>query len=222
MSDLKKQLEEYRKNSSQRYNQINQSGIELDRERELELERKLESDVEMLQVYEFLDEWDKEMDLMVPVLEYISTLPPRISMILPLCKKHDMMMFLSDRVVRFVDMMNRYHESNRSSASDVQLLHNILKTIIQLTEVEVDIEMMDTSIDEKIALELQETFYEHLDLYQEEVNELQALPICSVTRRIGLNVVQLKELAKQHNISTQGTKSDLCNRLFYSGLVQIV
>jgi hypothetical protein len=48
------------------------------------------------------------------------------------------------------------------------------------------------------------------------------VPICSVSRRIGLTVPQLKEVARAHMLSQQGTKEELCRRLQQAGLVRIV
>lgn len=48
------------------------------------------------------------------------------------------------------------------------------------------------------------------------------VPICSVTKRIGLTVPQLKAIARTHLLSQQGTKEELCLRLQQAGLVRIV
>lgn len=48
------------------------------------------------------------------------------------------------------------------------------------------------------------------------------VPICSVTKRIGLTVPQLKEIARTHLLSQQGSKEELCLRLQQAGLVRIV
>lgn len=194
-----------------------------------ECERECEREISL--VYQLLDEWDKEMASVIPTEDYIMNLIPRITRVISYCKKHDMVSLLSDRVVRFVDTINAYNKHRRNSITEVQSIQQSMKTIFELCEMDgVTIESMDTSMDEEMARHIQETMYRQDDVYEQvelyhnidanEYNEI--LPFCSTTKRIGLTLVQLRELAKRNSIKTTGTKEELCHRLHQYGKVRLL
>lgn len=206
----------------------NQEDEQKNTERE-ESERECEREISL--VYQLFDEWDKEMESVIPTEEYIMNLIPRITRVISYCKKHDMVSLLSDRVVRFVDTINTYNKYRRNSITEVQSIQQSMKTIFELCEMDgVTIESMDTSMDEEMARHIQETMYRNDDVYEQvelyhnidanEYNEI--LPFCSTTKRIGLTLVQLRELAKRNSIKTTGTKEELCHRLHQYGKVRLL
>ena len=66
------------------------------------------------------------------------------------------------------------------------------------------------------------TMLQQLQQQQQQPMVHDGVPICSISKRIGLTVPQLKAIARTHLLSQQGTKEELCYRLQQAGLVRIV
>lgn len=191
--------------------------------------KKNEKEREIGLVYQFLDEWDKELGTVTPTLGYIQYLMPRVSLVHAYCKTYDMTSFLAERTTRLVEVLNHYHESRTNGVEEVQAVQDCMKTLFQWCGMEdVTIEAMDTSMDEQLAKHLQETMYDALDVFDaipvEPPQEYLPLhvPVCSLTKRIGLTLVQLRMLARTHGIATSGSKPELCVRLAQHGHVRLV
>ena len=134
------------------------------------------------------------------------------------------------RASNMVEIINLQQEEVQSNAEQVRRMGHLMKKILDMAELDLEIDMMDVSQDDQLARQLQEQLYlyEHMEIAPmappvvQEVVLHQDLPICSITRRIGLTVKELKDIAKQHRLSTQGAKEDLCRRLVEAGLVRLV
>ena len=84
----------------------------------------------------------------------------QIDSMIVLVKKHNKFKDIQDLVIIFVDIMNKVFENKKhKSPKYIQDIQKIVKEIITLTEVDIEIEMMDTSKDDIFAKELQESFY---------------------------------------------------------------
>jgi len=222
--------EEHRK----KYEQYEREQAERREAEKLRVEEERVVEREAALVYRMMDDWDREMDTVHPTPEYIHTLLTRLHPVLPYAHKHAMMTFLSDRAVRLVDVLNRYHTSRTNSIHDVREVRDAMKTLLSLCEVEAEIETMDTSMDELMARQLQEDMYDDTAMYDirpadmefgrmEHVERQEALPVCSITRGVkGLTLVQLRALAKENGIPSSGSKGDLCHRLAQFGYVRII
>lgn len=84
----------------------------------------------------------------------------QIDSMIVLIEKHDKLKNLQDLIITFVDVMNKNFENKKhKSPRYIQDVQKIVKEIITLTKVDIEIEMMDTSDDEKFAKELQDSLY---------------------------------------------------------------
>ena len=84
----------------------------------------------------------------------------QIDSMIVLVKKHNKFKDIQDLVIIFVDIMNKVFENKKhKSPKYIQDIQKIVKEIITLTEVDIEIEMMDTSKDDIFAEELQESLY---------------------------------------------------------------
>jgi hypothetical protein len=128
-----------------------------------------------------------------------------------LCKEYERMEDIQNRMIRLIEIFNTQHEVIPHSVEEVSKVHDVMKEMMKTCEVDVKIETMDVSQDETIAQQIQTDFFQ-------EVRE----PICSFSRRIGLTIPQLKDIAKTHSLSQKGNKEELCRRLSDAGLVQMI
>jgi hypothetical protein len=78
---------------------------------------------------------------------------------------------------------------------------------------------MDTTNDLQVAEQLHMELQDNLPGI---INPYETVPVCSITKRVGLTLVQLKDIAKRYNIPSYGLKRVLCIRLEQVGLVQII
>jgi hypothetical protein len=132
-------------------------------------------------------------------------------------------------MVDLIRQMNEIHERKKIDAYQANEIRVLFSRMIELAELDIDIETMDTTQDEEFAIELQTVHDEELarQLQQEPILEqmpepIQNVPICSIERRMGLTLIQLKEIARTYNLPTSGNKRDLCLLLSDRGLVRIV
>jgi len=84
----------------------------------------------------------------------------QIDSMIKLIKNHDKLKNIQDLIITLVNEMNKVFENKKhKSPRYIQDIQKIVKEIIALTNVDIEIEMMDTSDDEKVAQELQDSFY---------------------------------------------------------------
>ena len=99
----------------------------------------------------------QESDDIFLSLELIKT---QLDSMIFLIKENNKLKEVQELIITFVDTMNKISESKKNkSPKYVNNLQKIIKEIIVLSEVDIDIEMMDTTDDEKFAKELQDEFY---------------------------------------------------------------
>jgi hypothetical protein len=239
-------MEEYRLAAQRKY--LDQKKIDEEREeaeqkekeiREKEAEQWLEQDQkERETVTRALEEWDSILlSLHDDTMLSIYMLSSLLESTLPLFTERNMMEEWKTRVVHLIERLNSIQENRTSSTEDVKAMEGIMRHMISLTGVDVQIETMDTTQDEQFAMQLaweQEQQWAPLQIEQEhwmparEVLDRDALedenplPVVSLTRRIGLTVPQLKELARQHGQKMTGTKEELSLRLSQAGWVRIL
>ena len=92
----------------------------------------------------------------------------QIDSMIELIKKQNKLKNIQDLIITFVDVMNKVFENKKhKSPKYIQDIQKIVKEIITLTEVDIEIEMMDTIDDEKVANDLQNELYKSEIEYDE-------------------------------------------------------
>jgi hypothetical protein len=136
--------------------------------------------------------------------------------------------YLYECMVELVEQLNSIQETRKIDATEARLIHEAMLKLIQMTKIDIEIQPMDTSQDEDYARHVE---HRELEQLQEQVQhhglgEIEQLgnelPICSIERRLGLNVAQLREIARMHDIKIKGNKRELCLILSRHGLVRLV
>jgi hypothetical protein len=131
--------------------------------------------------------------------------------------------YLYERMVELVEQLNTIQETKKIDATEARLIHEAMLKLIQLTGIDIEIQAMDTSQDEDYARHVEERELEQLqDIPNQLQNIPEQVPICSIEKRIGLNVNQLREIARIHDIKIKGNKRELCLMLSHHGLVRLV
>ncbi len=131
--------------------------------------------------------------------------------------------YLYERMVDLVEQLNTIQETKNIDATEARLIHEEMLKLIQATGIDIEIQAMDTTQDEDYARRVEERELEQLqDINNQLQNIAEHIPICSIERRVGLNVNQLREIARIHNIKIKGNKRELCLMLSHHGLVRLV
>jgi len=103
----------------------------------------------------------QESDDIFLSLELIKT---QLDSMIDLIKINNKLKEVQELIITFVHTMNKISENKKNkSPKYVNNLQKIIKEIIVLSEVDIDIEMMDTTDDEKFAKELQDKLYKSED-----------------------------------------------------------
>ena len=191
----------------------------------------------------FIEIWDVtiEHSVEIPELEYIRF---QLSEWVSFFQEEDRMNELQSRAVLLMEKVNESQATKSSTAEEVRVLQHIMKDIFELSQVEIDIELMDTSMDEEVANRVQFELNQevhmfpppHMPMFHQTmllpplvvdeqppmVLDDNELPICSIHRRVGLTVLELRDLARRYRLSPGGTKPELCMRLVNARLVRLV
>jgi hypothetical protein len=184
----------------------------------------------------FIELWDVtiEHSVEIPELEYIRF---QLSEWVSFFQEEDRMNELQSRDVLLMEKVNESQAAKSSTAEEVRVLHHIMKDIFELSQVEIDIELMDTTMDEEVANRVQFELNQEvhmlplpmhmpppfvIDEQPPMVLDDNELPICSLHRRVGLTVLELRDLARRYRLSPRGTKPELCMRLVNARLVRLV
>lgn len=124
-----------------------------------ELEKKNLIDSQHSYIYDVLQEWDKIVENLY--IEPISTLTLLSDIIL--YKYKDFLLFLEkynrfeelqERVIKLVHSLNERQEQTKSSIKEINEIYIIMKEIIDITKVDISIEIMNTEKDEEISRQL--------------------------------------------------------------------
>jgi len=182
--------------------------------------------------------WDTLLITFPITVEAMKDLHTHVHEVIPLFQRYDRMEEIQERMIHVIEIVNTQHEVIPHSVEEVKRVHDVMKNMIDTCQVDVTIETMDVSQDETMAQRVQEELFHDVPLVpldhlapMDFLNPIDhdmylpfpiQRPICSYTRRVGLTVPQLKELARTHHISQQGSKEDLCRRLADAGWVTIV
>jgi len=208
-------MEEYRKKAqSTYYKQLEEKKLEQEQELKKEQEQELKKEQEQ-KIKNILDKWDELMELFPIPITFIEEFHEIVKNEISLCKEYERMEDIQNRMIRLVEIFNTQHEVIPHSVEEVCKVHDVMKEMMKTCEVDVKIETMDVSQDETIAQQIQTDFFQ-------EVRENEQIGICSFSRRIGLTIPQLKDIAKTHSLSQKGNKEELCRRLSDAGLVQMI
>jgi hypothetical protein len=134
---------------------------------EKEVAEKMAEDMKNQDEINLIENFLSELELSIISIETtndiflsLQMIQTQIESMIELIEKHDKLKNLQDLIITLVDVMNKVFENKKhKSPRYIQDVHKIVKEIITLTKVDIEIEMMDTSDDEKVAQELQDSFY---------------------------------------------------------------
>jgi hypothetical protein len=213
---------------------------EIEKERENEIERqkqKIEDDHNF--IYKQIEEWDKAWeqgagDVIFTLHLLYSILTDHL---IHLAKQYDRLDELQERVVRLVNELNDRFSENKPSLEEIREIYSVMRLVIEKTETDIPIEIMDTSGDAELSEKLQKeeemmgVYYNYNNIpipieekvEEEKKEEDENLPIVYLSSRVnGIRLVELKEIAKKNGFSYNRSKNDLALFLQSKGLVRVV
>ncbi len=134
---------------------------------EKEVAEKMAEDLKAQDEINLIDNFLSELEVSIISIENtddiflsLQMIQIQIDSMIELIKKHDKLKNIQDLIIILVNEMNKVFENKKHKPPRyIQDVQKIVKEIINLTSVEIEIEMMDTSDDEKVAQELQESLY---------------------------------------------------------------
>lgn len=236
-------MEEYRNEAKKRY--YEKQRLEEEEKQYIETEKQRIADekyrMEEHHMTHVLHSWDTLHTIFPISIESIMNLCNLIKEHVILFQQYQRMEEIQERMVHLIEILNTQHEVILHSVEDVKRIQDRMTELIHLCNIDVTIESMDVSQDEFIAHQIQEELFNdihhQLDPTFDEIylhdqiqipiqnqyeNENRNKPICSYTKRIGLTVPELKQIAIVHHLSHKGSKEELCKRLADADLVTIV
>lgn len=204
-------MEEYREKARLRYeNEINKIKEEEETKKEIErIHNEIYDDLKNWdEISESLENTTTKMALLLSILteEFIEKL-----------EKYDRLDEIQERVSNLVEKINDVCKKSESSLRETNEMYAIMKEIISMTKVEIPIQIMNTDDDEEVAKRLEQEIFD-------EVNEdlFHEIPIVSLSsNRVGLTLVEIRDLAKRYGIKKTG-KKELAIALAGLNLVKIV
>jgi hypothetical protein len=204
-------MEEYREKARLRYeNEINKIKEEEETKKEIE---RIHSEI-----YDDLEKWDE-------ISESLENMTTKLALLLSILteefieklEKYDRLDEIQERVSNLVEKINDVCKKSESSLRETNEMNAIMKEIISLTKVEIPIQIMNTDDDEEVAKRLEQEIFDEVkeDLFHE-------IPIVSLSsNRVGLTLVEIRDLAKRYGIKEKG-KKELAISLAGLNLVKIV
>ena len=234
-------MDEYRKAASEKYykkqeedrrKQEELDRIEKEKQDELRREEIRQEEWRQEQMQMLLQSWDNLVQRFPISMDAINELRNHVHAVFPLFQEYGREEDIQQRMIQLVETINTQHEVMPHSMDNIRHVHDVMKSMLETCQVDIPIEVMDVSQDETVAQRMQEElFYEdHIVAEIQDIPQVPDVlntldipkPLCSFTKRIGLTIIQLKELARFHQLSPYGTKEELCKRLERNGLVYIV
>jgi hypothetical protein len=177
----------------------------------------------------------------------ISELRNQLVYMVPLSDSLGRLTEIQTQITTWIEEVNMIREIEPPSLEEIRLITPLLKEIFALCHVDIHIEMMDTTNDRNMLQQIQQQEDESyaLELSRQEEKEAEPMfpllprmphmpfvapaavaaadiPICSLTKRVGLTVPQLRGIAIEHGVPSYGSKVELAVRLSTHGLVRIV
>jgi len=231
-------MEDYREQARRRYLEARQKQDEILQE---ETKKKMEEEMrrkELEEVHSYIyvkfEEWDS---LVENYEEYTLQILHDIvnDDFISLLVKYDRLDELQERITRLVHLLNEQselkNEEKKRESGEIREIYKIMKDMIERANVDIPIEMMDTSGDEDFAkkLEIQEysepdyfQHFQHFQQYEEkdekvepededenikeenkQKNENEDLPIVSFSsKKEGIRLVDMKKIAKEAGIAS--------------------
>lgn len=208
----------------------------LEKETEREIDKEI-NEANHSYLYKQFDEWDRLNDeyyddpIVTLHLYYSITMNPRF---MKLLKDYNRLDELQERVVKLVHFLNDRDLSSRFNLYEIREMADIMEKIIVIAEVDIPIEVMDTSDDEHLSKKLHDELNFNVDAYEkyeeekkekveEEEKAIEILASVSLSStRVGLRLPAMRLMAKSNGLSASGTKSELAIRLAEAGLVQLI
>ena len=221
------QLSNIREEARKRYEEKLRKDKEDERVAHQKRQKEIKQEEDHRYIYGQFDECDqlltKNDDLIVMLHLYYSIINPHF---MKLLHDYDRMDELQDRVVKLVYFLNDKSATSQFSLPEIKEMHDVMQRIIQLSETDIPIEMMDTSNDEELSKQLtaQLNFYEEeKDEDEKEEKAIEILPAVSLaSTRIGLRLPAMRAIAKANGMSCSGSKRELALRLSEKGLIQLI
>ena len=200
-------MEEYREKARLRY-ENEMKKIKEEEENKKEIESYHDELVKWDEISESLENTTTKLALLLSILteEFIEKL-----------EKYDRLYEIQERVSNLVEKINDVCKKSESSLRETNEMYAIMKEIISVTKVEIPIQIMNTDDDEEVAKRLEQEIFDEVkeDLFHE-------IPIVSLSsNRVGLTLVEIRDLAKRYGIKKTG-KKELAIALAGLNLVKIV
>jgi len=134
---------------------------------EKEVAEKIAEDIKNQDEINQIDNFLSELEISIISIETtddiflsLQTIQIQIDSMIELIEKNNKLKNMQDLIITFVNSMNKIFENKKHKPPKyIQDVQKIVKEIITLTKVDIEIEMMDTSDDEKFAQELQDELY---------------------------------------------------------------
>jgi hypothetical protein len=152
-------ISEYRENARMKY------------ERHIKQKEEQES-AKLAEEMKFNEENDNVLSLLVSIdaslieleesydaIELLKMMESQIESMIDLVKKHNKLSILQEKMSSLVEVLNKVQEKYKNNLDNVRTIALIIKDIFKLTEVDIPIEVMDVSDDEKVARQIQENEY---------------------------------------------------------------
>jgi len=210
-----------------------------ERRREEEAQRILDEEEarqaeELAQIHRLFQLWDTILLAFPITKDQLEFLVDGLDEVIDSIKDHHLMEACNERVLQMIDTINLQQEEYKGTAEEVREYGRLLKGIIDRCEIDVQIDLMDTTGDVEYAERLhREMLQENMVRYDNPLPHVNLppplepfalpmrLPLVSLNRRIGLTLPQIKDLAKMHRISIQGNKAEIVRRLVDAGRVRL-
>lgn len=196
---------------------------QLEQDKQREVEQRIQRDLDLISSTQ--DIWDGILVNFPLTTEHIESLYHHTREIIDLLHEYHRMDSFQERVLQLVDTVNLQQEELHGTAEEVRRYGQLMKDLLALCEIEVEIDLMDTTEDEVMAERLQFELHNEpfIDIPVQEHPQVHhpRLPMVSLTRRIGLTLPALQHLCREHGISTKGNKSDVVRRLVEAGKVRL-
>jgi hypothetical protein len=169
---MNNELKKFREDAAKKYEQYRQQKEAEEAVKAFEESEKVAKELKITQETEAINTFFIEIDTAINeiktsndiflILQIIQT---RIISIIELLREHNRLNEIQDKVLIFVEIMNNLHSNKTKDITYVSQVNTIVKNIFELCEVEIEIELMDTSDDDDFAMKLQ------AQIYNENINE---------------------------------------------------
>jgi hypothetical protein len=160
------ELKKFREDAAKKYEQYRQQKEAEEAVKAFEESEKVANELKITQESDAINSFFIEIDTAINELKtsddiflILQIIQTRIISIIELLREHNRLSEIQDKVLIFVEIMNNLHANKTKDITYVSQVNTIVKNIFELCEVEIEIELMDTSEDDDFAMKLQAEMY---------------------------------------------------------------